>query len=204
MIKGLKFWYDNWLETHFQSTTVQFFWLSLATIIYISAAETIFFVLSQITIIQTLRQGSKVPLSPWHVVKIVLRSLCYIAAVFMQFVTLGGYFFPSSSGRVSFDLSLPNTKLKSLRVSAETSLSCVSDQSIFSSSPRKLHCSSETFSNQHFRVPSAQPNDPDTPFRQRSHPGDCGTLLHGQIHTGFTLSRASPGEISGYKQRGLC
>ncbi|KAI9309816.1 hypothetical protein DFJ73DRAFT_805087 [Zopfochytrium polystomum] len=97
-IAGLWYYYANWKLSYFVTTTQEVFTLSVVTAVYVSAVETVFFLISQYKIITTLTELSKVEVSFFHVAKMILRSACYISAVIMLFCTSGQFFYSVSTG----------------------------------------------------------------------------------------------------------
>ncbi|KAI9360079.1 hypothetical protein DFJ73DRAFT_816578 [Zopfochytrium polystomum] len=67
--------------------------MAIVIMVFVSTVDSFFFFLTQYKIISTLREVSNTPVSVWHVVKMILRSLCYSSAVVMEFISLGQYFF---------------------------------------------------------------------------------------------------------------
>ncbi|KAI9318292.1 hypothetical protein DFJ73DRAFT_879646 [Zopfochytrium polystomum] len=82
---GLWFWYNNWTTNYFATDTPEFYWNAIATMIFVCGVDSCFFVLAQYKIITTLREVSNTPVSALHVVKMLLRTMCYSSAVIMEF-----------------------------------------------------------------------------------------------------------------------
>ncbi|KAI9360078.1 hypothetical protein DFJ73DRAFT_96373 [Zopfochytrium polystomum] len=91
---GTWFWYNNWTTNQFATATPQFYWLAIVIMVFVSTIDSLFFFMAQYKIITTLRDVSNTPVSALHVVRMILRSVCYSSAVVMEFVTLGQYFYP--------------------------------------------------------------------------------------------------------------
>ncbi|KAI9329931.1 hypothetical protein DFJ73DRAFT_800207, partial [Zopfochytrium polystomum] len=123
---GNWYWYENWKRNQFETTIPEFYIVAISVMVYESFFETFFFVWCQYTIVRSLGGGgfsgggrgasaggsakassfsvaaaaasaARVPW--WHVAKATVRSACFVSAIVMQFITLGQYFYPTSSAR---------------------------------------------------------------------------------------------------------
>ncbi|KAI9364025.1 hypothetical protein DFJ73DRAFT_810684, partial [Zopfochytrium polystomum] len=92
-IAGLYYYYENFKLNFFFKTTQEVFVFSVVTTVYVSVVETIFYLISQYKIITTLTELSSIKVSFVDVLKMILRSACYIAAVIMLFCSSGQFFF---------------------------------------------------------------------------------------------------------------